>query len=59
MSDGTESGTVIVMDIHSGMASSNPTQLTAVADTLYFVANDGQGKDLWYHSNNIEASIIF
>jgi hypothetical protein len=30
-----------------------------VVDTLYFVANNGQGKELWYHSANLEASIIF
>jgi ELWxxDGT repeat protein len=52
-SDGTEAGTVMVKDIVSGDGSpwSNPyvmDLLTAVGDTLYFVADDGtHGVRLW------------
>ena len=35
-SDGTASGTVMVKDIYSGSGGSNPSDLTAVGNTLYF-----------------------
>ena len=41
-------GTVMVKDINSGSGSSYPYYLTAVGNTLYFVANDGtNGDELW------------
>jgi len=53
MSDGTAKGTKlagnIAPEILPGVSqSSNPSQLTAVGDDLYFVANDGpRGPELW------------
>jgi trimeric autotransporter adhesin len=54
-SDGTAAGTTMVKDINPGNAedppdpdSSDPTQLTVVGGTVYFVANDGvTGPELW------------
>ena len=38
----------MVKDINSGSGSSNPSELTAVGNTLYFAANDGtNGEELW------------
>jgi ELWxxDGT repeat protein len=52
-SDGTESGTVMVKDIVTGVdcsgpCSSAPEYLTAVGNTLYFSAyDDANGEELW------------
>jgi ELWxxDGT repeat protein len=47
-SDGTESGTVMVKDINSGLDSSSPSQLIVVNNVLYFEADDGiNGCQLW------------
>jgi ELWxxDGT repeat protein len=47
-SDGTSSGTVLIDDINSGTASSNPSNLTVVDTTLFFSANNGsKGAELW------------
>lgn len=44
--DGTTAS--IVLDINSGLASSDPTQLTEYNGLLYFVADDGvAGAELW------------
>jgi gliding motility-associated-like protein len=48
VSDGTASGTFLVRDIAPGGFSSNPSNLTNVDGTLYFVANNGTvGAELW------------
>jgi len=53
-SDGTGAGTVMVADIYKGLdeyeylASSEPSWLTDVNGTLFFIANDGEhGRELW------------
>jgi ELWxxDGT repeat protein len=52
-SDGTAAGTTLVKDIYTGSSfgfpnGSFPTNLTAVGNTLYFIANDGvNGIELW------------
>jgi uncharacterized repeat protein (TIGR01451 family) len=48
-SDGTPASTVMVADLHPGSASSNPTNLVAVGDSLFFAAssNNGAGRELW------------
>ena len=57
--DGTESSTMMVKDINSGYSSSNPQQLTAVGNTLYFAADDGSssGIELW-KSDGTEAGTM-
>ena len=56
-SDGTESGTVMVKDINPG-GSSQPTELIAVGDTLFFRADDGtHGRELW-KSDGTEAGTV-
>src|SRR5947209_11053645 len=39
--DGTAAGTVLVKDVNPGTASSAPSSLTAVGNTLYFLAFNG------------------
>ena len=47
-SDGTRAGTTMVRDIHRGKSGSDPGNLTAVGDTLFFTAKDGRhGRELW------------
>lgn len=47
-STGSEGGTHIVKDIHSGVASSSPRQLLVCNDRLFFSADDGlYGRELW------------
>lgn len=47
-SDGTEAGTMLVMDIWPGINGSFPEYLTNVDGTLYFSADDGiHGQELW------------
>lgn len=47
-SDGTEAGTVMVKDIHSGSGPAVPYSLTDVGGTLYFTAFDARhGPELW------------
>ncbi|CAD5978142.1 hypothetical protein PCC9214_04352 [Planktothrix tepida] len=48
MSNGTETGTIMVADINPGKRSSNPSLPFDVNGTLYLAANDGiHGKELW------------
>ena len=44
---GTVTVTMMVKDILSGVNSSSPEHLTAVGDTLYFIADGIHGKELW------------
>ncbi len=47
-SDGTETGTVVVTDIHNGRGGSEPQSLTDVNGRLFFVADDrAHGFELW------------
>jgi ELWxxDGT repeat protein len=48
VSDGTDAGTLLLRDINPGAAPSAPHNLTPVAGTLFFAANDGtNGIQLW------------
>lgn len=50
-SDGTENGTVMVVDIHPGPGDSFPADLVNVEGMLLFSANDGvRGRELWKSS---------
>lgn len=54
--DGTDTGTEMVSDINPS-ASSQPMDMYNLSDTLIFVANDGNGFELW-RSNGISATMI-
>lgn len=57
-SDGTEAGTVLVKDIHTGAGSSSPEHLTNVGGLLYFSAQTGSaGHELW-KSDGTEAGTV-
>jgi ELWxxDGT repeat protein len=56
-SDGTEAGTVLVMDIRLGSSGIDPNKLTAVGNTLYFSANTASGRELWKSSGTSETTV--
>lgn len=46
--DGTEAGTSLIKEIRSGTASSSPSSLRKIGNSVYFAANDGTlGSELW------------
>ena len=48
VTDGTAEGTRRVLDVRPGPGSSNPGELTAAGDRVYFAADDGvHGRELW------------
>lgn len=48
VSDGTDAGTFMVMNINPGTAHSRPSNFSASGGVMYFVANDGShGRELW------------
>ncbi len=53
--NGTAAGTVLVKDVRTGAASSNPSQLVRVGSLMYFIADDGvHGVEIW-QSNGTSA----
>ncbi len=47
-SDGTREGTTLILDIHPGLSSSTPANLTGHGRFVYFTADDGDhGSELW------------
>lgn len=47
-SDGTSGGTGLLADLHPGLTSSDPRELTSFGSLVYFSANDGvHGRELW------------
>ena len=62
-SDGTAEGTVLVKDIWAAPydTSSEPRQLTAIGDTLYFSASDAGGsggnRELWKSDGTTEGTV--
>ena len=57
ISDGTFSGTRILADLRPGAENSNPINLVAVDDQLYFTAFDGAAVSLW-KSDGTEAGTV-
>ena len=50
--DGTESGTELIVDVHQGENGSWPWWFTSVGDKLYFTAWDGDQRQLWHYWDN-------
>jgi ELWxxDGT repeat protein len=46
-SNGTASGTTMLTDVNPAYGGIDPTDLTAVGNTLYFVGDDSAGSQLW------------
>ncbi len=63
-SNGTTTGTLLVSDIRTGTDaldlpySSYPSNLTNVAGTLYFAANDGRGNELWKSNGSASGTVL-
>ncbi len=58
-SDGTAAGTVLVRNIRTGSAGSNPGYLTNSGGTLYFAANDGTtGTELWKSDGTAAGTVL-
>ena len=65
-SDGTNVGTILLKDIDTSFGTDNPNSgspsyLTAVGDTLYFSANDGNigsGRELWKSDGTAVGTIM-
>ncbi|QJE98773.1 ELWxxDGT repeat protein [Luteolibacter luteus] len=56
-SDGTAVGTVPVADVHPGYNGSDPRDLTAGINVLYFTADDGlHGRELWQSDGTAEGT---
>lgn len=47
ISDGTELGTRQLADLNPGPSSSDPTAYVPFEEFVYFIANDGMGRQLW------------
>lgn len=57
-SDGTEGGTVMVKDINP-VTSSNPANLLALGETLFFTADNGTyGVELWQSDGTAEGTFL-
>lgn len=59
--DGTADGTVLVEDILPGTSGSGPFRLTAVDNTLFFVANGGAGdlnQELWTSDGTADGTVL-
>jgi RHS repeat-associated protein len=58
-SDGTASGTVMVKDINPGVANSGIYSITAIGNTVYFVASDGtNGFELWKSDGTSSGTVM-
>jgi len=58
VTDGTTAGTHLVKDINPGTESSEPINMLAVGDEVYFIAfDDDHGRELW-RSDGTEAGTV-
>src|SRR5262249_46566238 len=57
-SNGTAAGTVLVKDIKSGTASSDPMTLINLNGTLLFVADDGVHAGLWRSDGTAAGTVL-
>jgi ELWxxDGT repeat protein len=50
---------MMVKDINSGSSDSNPSEFTAVGNTLYFTADDGiNGNELWKSDGTASGTVM-
>ena len=57
VTDGTESGTMMVADINAGTSSSSPANFISNGDILYFAATtSANGNELWSYDSSIAIS---
>jgi ELWxxDGT repeat protein len=57
--DGTPAGTILLKDIFSGSASSQPSELTRVEDLVFFSADNGiSGRELWRTDGTVAGTFI-
>ncbi len=58
-SDGTAAGTVLVKDINLGTSNSDPANLTAAGNLLFFTADDGtHGSELWESDGTAAGTVL-
>ena len=50
--DGTESGTELIVDVNIGEDGSWPWWLTVMGDKIYYTAWDGDQRQLWHYWEN-------
>lgn len=57
--DGTPSGTILVMDIYEGSTGSEPDEFLDIGGKLFFAATEQPtGRELWIHDGTSTASVI-
>ena len=56
-SDGTSNGTGLLFDINPAGAS-NPTQFTVMGNEVFFVADDGTGRELWKTDGTAAGTVL-
>ena len=50
--DGTESGTELIVDVNAGEGGSWPWWFTTMGDKIYFTSWDGDQRQLWFYWDN-------
>ncbi|NJL27012.1 MAG: hypothetical protein HC897_03575 [Thermoanaerobaculia bacterium] len=60
ISDGTETGTLLMADLCEGSCSSAPNSLAVFRDALYFLADDGvHGEEVWRSDGTTGGTMLF
>ncbi len=59
VSNGTNSGTNLLLDINVGVSSSNPSELIFFNNKIYFSADDGvNGRELWVTDGTVNGTMM-
>lgn len=59
VSDGTQNGSSIVVDLLEGIPSSNPTAITALGNEVFFLATGPDGKKMYRSDGTAEGTVPF